>query len=77
LEWVANPDAVAHHIEELKKLQKDATLVDDEMECFVKFIDEWFDAKYIPEIKKLFNISDAFRWWGKVWDKMKELLTMW
>ena len=77
LEWVANPDAVAHHIKELKKLQKDATLVDDEMECFVKFIDEWFDAKFIPEMKKLFNISDTFRGWGKIWDKLKELLTMW
>ena len=77
LNEVANPSAVAHHIEQLEALKKDATLVDDEMECFVKFIDEWFDAKLIPEMKKLINISDTFRNGEKIWERLKRLLSTW
>ena len=48
-------------INKLKALKKDATLADEEMEIFAKFIDNWFHPKFIPELKKLFDIK------AKVW----------
>jgi hypothetical protein len=55
----------------LKALKKDASLADEEMEVFVKFIDNWFHPKYIPELKKLFDIKTKV--W--TWDAAEELGT--
>lgn len=70
--------ATTEHINKLKALKKDSSLLDEEMEGFVKFINEWFDAKLIPELKKLFSIQDTL--WSsteKAWEKLKKLLQNW
>ena len=39
LKEAPNPKAFESHIKKLKALKNDKNLLDDEMECFVKFID--------------------------------------
>lgn len=72
-----NKELAEIHINKLKGLKNDMSLVDDEMEGFVKFMDEWFDAKLIPDIKKLFGIADEMKGWWKVWERLKQLLKEW
>ena len=76
-EVTANPRAIEYHIKQLKKLKYDTQLVDDEMEMFSKFMSKWFDAKIIPEIRKLFDITDTFSNWEKIWEKFKKLFSEW
>jgi hypothetical protein len=75
-EWW-NKELAEIHINKLKGLKNDMYLLDDEMEGFVKFMDEWFDAKLIPDIKKLFGIADEMKGWWKVWERLKQLLKEW
>ena len=77
LNEVANPRAVEVHINKLKSLKNDVTLLDDEMESFTKFINHWFDASLLPDFKKLFELSDELKNWEKIWNKLKKLLMDW
>lgn len=77
LKEAPNPKAFEGHIKKLEALKSDKNLLDDEMESFVKFMDDWIDAKLIPELKKLFNISDTFKSGEKIWDRLKRLLSEW
>ncbi len=72
-----NPKAFESHIKKLNALKKDWSLTDEAMEWFTKFIDKWFDAKLIPEIKKLFDVSDTLKTGEKIWDKLNKLLSEW
>ena len=65
-------------IEKLKALKTDADLAEDEMKAFTKFIDEWFHPKFIPEMKKLFEIDHPIRWGSeKLWERLKKCLSEW
>lgn len=60
----------------LKELKKDTQLLDEEMECFTKFIDRWLEARYIPDLKKLLEITDVYEW-EVIWKKFQKLLSDW
>jgi hypothetical protein len=46
------------------------------MECFTKFIKRWFEAVYIPDLKKLLEIKDIYKW-EAIWEKFQKLLSDW
>ena len=72
-----NKELAKSHINRLKWIKNDTSLAEDEMKWFVKFMDEWFDAKLIPELKKIFSITDEAKNIGKIWDHIKKLLSEW
>ncbi len=74
-EW-GNKNLAKVHIDKLRQLQAE-DLAEDEMKSFVKFMDDWFDAKLIPELKKLFSITDEAQNIWKIWDHLKKLLSEW
>ncbi len=61
----------------MKRLKYDVQIVDDEMEMFSKFISKWFDARIIPDIKKILDITDTLSTWEKIWEKLRNLLSDW
>ncbi len=75
LNEVWNPRAVQAQINNLKALRNDASLADDEMEWFIKFIDHWFDGKLLPDLKRLFKISSVVEEGEELWSKMKRLIS--
>lgn len=72
-----DPEMLKPIIDKLKMLKEDKELASDEMKCFTKFMNEWFDWKYIPELKKLFSIEVTFKNWEKVWERLKNCLMKW
>ena len=73
-----NPESVMvkEITEKLKNLKEDSKLLDEQMECFTKFIKRWFEAVYIPDLKKLLEIKDIYKW-EAIWEKFQKLLSDW
>jgi len=72
-----NSNMVTIVSENLKKLKTDTSLLEEDMECFTKFMREWFDAKLIPEMQKLITIKTTLDNWEMLWERFKKLLTNW
>lgn len=56
---------------------KNIPLDDSEIKWFTKFLDEWFDVKYIRELKWLCDINILRKWGKPFWNELKELLQAW
>jgi len=56
---------------------KDIPLNESEIKWFTQFLDEWFDVKYIRELKWLCDIDTMIKGGKKLWPELKKLLEAW
>jgi len=74
--WDPEGAMVKEITDKLNGLKKDTSLLDEEMECFTKFINKWFEAKYIPDMRNLLKITEVHGW-EEIWKKFQRLLSEW
>ncbi len=66
------------HVPKLEALKSNTTLIDDEMDAFVKFTKNWFSAENLPDLINLFKLETKF--WPKqvpLGEHLENLLKAW